>query len=59
MDALDREILALRNFEELTIDETAAVLGMNKSAATVRYLQAVKRLNEVLASIPGFLKGRT
>jgi RNA polymerase sigma-70 factor (ECF subfamily) len=58
MDALDREILALRNFEELTIDETAAVLGMTRSAATVRYLQAVKRLNEVLASIPGFLQGR-
>ena len=55
MDALDREILALRNFEELTIDEAAAVLGITKSAATVRYLLAVKRLNEVLASIPGFL----
>jgi RNA polymerase sigma-70 factor (ECF subfamily) len=56
MDALDREILALRNFEELTIDEAAAVLGITKSAATVRYLLAVKRLNEVLASIPGFLQ---
>jgi hypothetical protein len=31
---------------------------MTKSAATLRYLQAVKRLNEVLASIPGFLQGR-
>lgn len=56
MDALDREILALRNFEELTIEEAGAVLGMSKSAATVRFLLAVKRLNEVLASIPGFLQ---
>jgi len=59
MDALDREILALRNFEELTIDEAAAVLGLTKSAATIRFLQAVKRLNEVLANIPGFLQRRT
>jgi RNA polymerase sigma-70 factor (ECF subfamily) len=58
MDQLDREILALRNFEELKIEEAAAVLGMSKSAATVRYLQAVKRLNDTLASIPGFLPRR-
>lgn len=55
MDALDREILALRNFEELTTDEAAAVLGLSRGAATVRHLHAAKRLNEILATIPGFL----
>jgi RNA polymerase sigma-70 factor (ECF subfamily) len=59
MDALDRELLALRQFEELTIEEAAAVLGLTKGVATVRYLQAVKRLNEVLSNIPGFLQKRS
>lgn len=54
LDPLDREILALRNFEEMSSDETAAILGMNKTAAIIRYLQAAKHLNEILASIPGF-----
>ena len=44
----------LRNFEELNGDEVAAVLGLNKAAATLRYVQAAKRLNEILAVIPGF-----
>jgi RNA polymerase sigma-70 factor (ECF subfamily) len=33
MDPLDREVLALCHFEELTDDETAAVLGIDKAAA--------------------------
>jgi RNA polymerase sigma-70 factor (ECF subfamily) len=58
MDAVDREMIALRNFEELTADEAATVLGMSKTAATIRHLQAVKKLNEILASVPGFFAGR-
>jgi RNA polymerase sigma-70 factor (ECF subfamily) len=54
MDALDREILALRNFEELTPEEAADVLGMTRAAVTIQHLRALKRLNEVLRSIPGF-----
>src|SRR5262245_20031880 len=54
LDPMDREILALRNLEELSADETAAALGLTKGAATIRYLQAVKRLNEILGNIPGF-----
>ena len=30
MDAIDREVLALRHFEMLTNDETATVLGLKK-----------------------------
>ena len=53
----DREILALRNFEELTAAEAAIALGIEPAAATVRFLQALKRLNEILRTIPGFLRG--
>jgi RNA polymerase sigma-70 factor (ECF subfamily) len=54
MDPLDREVLTLRHFEELSNVETAQVLGIQKSAASNRYLRAVKRLKDTLASLPGF-----
>jgi RNA polymerase sigma-70 factor (ECF subfamily) len=53
MDPLDREVLALRHFEHLSNDETAQVLGLSKSAASNRYIRALKRLKEILSSIPG------
>ena len=53
MDPLDREVLALRHFEHLSNDETAQVLGLTKSAASNRYIRALKRLKEILSSIPG------
>jgi RNA polymerase sigma-70 factor (ECF subfamily) len=54
MDPLDREVLALRHFEELSNGETAEVLGIEKAAASKRYVRALARLKEVLAGIPGF-----
>jgi RNA polymerase sigma-70 factor (ECF subfamily) len=57
MDPLEREVLALRHFEELTNGEVAQVLGLSKSAASQRYLRAVGRLKEILEGIPGFLDG--
>jgi RNA polymerase sigma-70 factor, ECF subfamily len=54
MDALDREVLTLRHFEELSNTEVAAVLDLQKAAASNRYIRALKRLREVLASMPGF-----
>jgi RNA polymerase sigma-70 factor (ECF subfamily) len=53
MDPIDREVLALRHFEHLSNDETAHVLGLSKSAASNRYIRALKRLKEILSSIPG------
>lgn len=53
MDPLDREVLALRHFEELSNGETAAVLGLTKTAASNRYVRALKRLKEVLSALPG------
>jgi RNA polymerase sigma-70 factor (ECF subfamily) len=53
MDPLDREILALRHFEELSNGEAAAVLGLTKTAASNRYVRALKRLKEILSALPG------
>lgn len=53
MDALDREILALRHFEELSNSEAATVLGLTKTAASNRYIRALKRLKDILAALPG------
>jgi RNA polymerase sigma-70 factor (ECF subfamily) len=55
MDPVDREVLTLRHFEELSNAETARVLGLEKTAASNRYVRALKRLKEVLATMPGFL----
>lgn len=55
MDAMDREVVVLRHFEELNNIETAAVLGIEPSAASKRYLRAIRRLKVILEQIPGFL----
>jgi RNA polymerase sigma-70 factor, ECF subfamily len=54
MEALDREVLALRHFEQLSTVEIAEVLGMTTGAVGSHYLRAVKRLREVLSRMPGF-----
>jgi RNA polymerase sigma-70 factor (ECF subfamily) len=54
MDPVDREVLALKHFEQLSTSEIADVLGMSKAGAGSRYLRAIKRLREILAQIPGF-----
>jgi len=55
MEATDREVLALRHFEQLTNGEAAAVLGIEERAAAKRYVRALKRLKDILASMPGGL----
>jgi RNA polymerase sigma-70 factor (ECF subfamily) len=55
MDPIDREVLALKHFEQLSISEIAEVLGMSKAGAGSRYLRAIKRLKEILAQIPGMI----
>jgi RNA polymerase sigma-70 factor (ECF subfamily) len=54
MEPLDREVLALRHFEELSNDEVAEVLGIKKAAASNRYVRALQKLREALAGLPGF-----
>lgn len=55
MDWIDREVLALKHFEQLSTSEIAEVLGMSKAGAGSRYLRAIKRLKEILSKIPGLL----
>ena len=55
LDAIDREVLSLRHFEELSLAETALSLGIEESAAAKRYIRALKRLKATLASMPGGL----
>lgn len=55
MDAIDREVLALRHFEELSNNEVAELLGIQKTAASNRYIRALKRLQTTLAAVPGIL----
>jgi RNA polymerase sigma-70 factor, ECF subfamily len=55
MEPLDREILALRHFEELSNGEVAQVLGLSKTAASNRYMRALGRLKEMLQGMPGLL----
>lgn len=56
MDDLDREVIALRNFEELDNREAAEVLGLSPEASRKRYVRALKRLQEVLRRFPGLLE---
>jgi RNA polymerase sigma-70 factor (ECF subfamily) len=54
MDPIDREVLALKHFEQLSTTEIAEVLGLSKAGAGSRYLRAIKRLRDILSRIPGF-----
>ena len=49
MDPQDREILALRHFEEMSNADAARVLGIAGSAASKRHIRALKRLQACLS----------
>jgi RNA polymerase sigma-70 factor, ECF subfamily len=53
LDPVDRKVIALRHFEELTNDEVAEILGLSKAAASKRYVRAMLRLKAVIRSTPG------
>jgi RNA polymerase sigma-70 factor, ECF subfamily len=55
MAPIDREVLVLRHFEELTNNEVAGILGITKAAASNRYVRALSRFGGVLAEVPGLL----
>jgi RNA polymerase sigma-70 factor (ECF subfamily) len=57
LDPVDREVVALRHFEQLSRAETAQVLGISEPAGAKRYIRAMKRLKAVLAAMPGGLEG--
>lgn len=55
LEPIDREVLALRHFEQLTNEEAARVLGIQERATAKRYVRALKRLKHILAEMPGGL----
>jgi RNA polymerase sigma-70 factor (ECF subfamily) len=57
MDPLDRQVLSLRHFDELSNDEVAALLGIPKGTASKRYVRALGRLRAILEQVPGLLDG--
>ena len=57
MDEIDREVIALRHFEELTNAEAAQILGLSPTAAYNRYARALRRLRDVLDQLPGGIEG--
>ena len=57
MEPVDREVLALRHFEQLTNGEAAQLLGIHERAAAKRYVRALERMRELLADMPGGLTG--
>jgi RNA polymerase sigma-70 factor, ECF subfamily len=57
LDPLDREIVALRHFEQLSRAETAEVLGITEEAGAKRYIRALKKLKSILAAMPGGREG--
>lgn len=48
MDLVDREVLALRHFEQLSRAETAKVLNISEAAASKRYYRALARLKNLI-----------
>ncbi len=48
MDALDRELLTLRHFEQLSNADAAQVLDLNEAATCNRYVRALERLHGIL-----------
>lgn len=48
MDPVDREVIALRHFEELSNIETSQVVGIEPAAASKRYIRAMARLAELM-----------
>lgn len=54
LDEIDREVLTMRHFEQLSNDEVALILGVKKAAASRRYTRALEHIRVVLQALPGF-----
>lgn len=56
MNEIDREILVLRHFEELSNLEASEVLEIEPKTASMRYFRALTRLRSILVQIPGIIE---
>ena len=53
MEDIDREVLALRHFEQFSNVEVAQLLDIGEDAAYKRYVRALKRLKGVVGDMSG------
>lgn len=58
LEPLDREILVMRHFEDLSNNEAAAELGITKGTASKRYVRALARLNKAMVATGNQLPGK-
>jgi RNA polymerase sigma-70 factor (ECF subfamily) len=56
-EPIEREILALRHFEQLSNSECARVLNLTEAATSKRYIRALERVREHLSRVPEGLEG--
>ena len=54
MEEADREVLAMRHFEQLSNSEIATELGISYAAVGMRYMRALRRLKEILSNYADF-----
>lgn len=54
LNEIDRQILILRNFDDMGNGECAQVLSITEKAASIRYVRALKRLREKLLTYSEF-----
>ena len=54
LSAPDRQIVLLRNFDDLSNAECADVLGIDPKAASIRYVRALQRLKARLVEYTEF-----
>ena len=57
LDPIDREVLALRHFEQLSRAEVCLLFGITQEAGAKRYFRALRRLKDILATMPGGWEG--
>jgi len=49
LEDVDREVILMRHFEQLTNQDVAQALELTEPAASMRYLRAVRRLRDLLS----------
>jgi RNA polymerase sigma-70 factor (ECF subfamily) len=57
LDPLDRQVLVLRHFEDLSNSETARVLKLTASAASKRYIRSLQKIRSILRGMSDFESG--